>query len=531
MGGDTSGAKAPAVDHSSPVNWGREVLASVVVFLVALPLCMGIAIASGVDPALGLISGIIGGLVIAPIAGSPLQVSGPAAGLVVLVADLINDFGIGALGVAVLASGVLQIIAARLSMGRWFRATSPSVILGMLGGIGVLILAGQFHVMIDDTPHAHGLENIATIPEALYKAIFPLDGSVHHMAAAVGLLTIFTIVLWDTFKPRMLAAIPGALLGVVAGTVAAMVMGLPINLVNVPSNLMDAISLPSTSSLLMLTDMSYLGAILALAVIASAESLLSASAVDKMHTGPRANYDRELLAQGVGNTVAGLVGALPLTGVIVRSSANVLAGARTRVSAILHAVWLLALVLVFPFILTRIPTACLGAVLVYTGYKLINPKALLALWKSNRLEFGILMATLLLVVVEDLLIGVVAGVVLTATHLFWRLSHLHIERELDDDGTVILHLAGTATFVTLPRLAEALEKLPRTGRVEISVHGLSFLDHACHQEILEWQKQAVAAGVEVMLNAPVLAAKVNSREAFGSYSTTSIVPAVAPVAP
>jgi len=184
------------------VEWNREILASVVVFLVALPLCMGIAIASGAPPALGLISGIIGGLVVGFIGGAPLQVSGPAAGLAVLVWQFIEKHGLPALGWVVLGAGILQMISGALKLGRWFRAVSPSVIQGMLAGIGVLILASQFHVMMDDSPRGSGIFNLLTIPVSIYKGIFPVDGSVHHMAGAMGLISIGSIVLWTRFKPK-----------------------------------------------------------------------------------------------------------------------------------------------------------------------------------------------------------------------------------------------------------------------------------------------------------------------------------------
>ncbi len=502
-------AEVKAPTSKTSIAWGREFLASVVVFLVALPLCMGIAIASGVDPALGLISGIIGGLVVAPIAGSPLQVSGPAAGLVVLVVDLVADYGIEALGLAVLVAGLLQMVAGRLSLGRWFRATSPSVILGMLGGIGVLIFASQFHVMIDDLPRSSGLENLRSIPEAIYKGIFPLDGSVHHVAAMIGMLTIATIVLWDRFKPPVLKAVPGALMGVVTGTLVSMGLDLPLSLVNVPHSLLSEIRLPGTDVLGLLANPGYWASIMALAVIASAESLLSAAAVDKMHTGERSDYNRELFAQGVGNTIAGLVGALPLTGVIVRSSANVNAGATTRASAIFHGVWLLALVMLFPMVLARIPTACLGAVLVFTGYKLLNPANLVRTWQKDRSEFAILLTTITLIVVEDLLIGVAAGIALTAARLFWKMSRLHTAREIHPDGHPILHLAGTATFVTLPRLAEALEGLPRKGVIELRTPGLSFVDLACLEQITDWKSQVEANGGTVIMNLDELTGRLN----------------------
>src|SRR5688572_6614678 len=209
----------------------NDILSSIVVFLVALPLCMGISIASGVPPALGLITGMIGGIVVGALSGAPLQVSGPAAGLTVLVFDLIRDHGIEALGPIVLIAGLIQFVAGRLRLGQWFRAMSPAVIYGMLAGIGILIFASQFHVMLDDKPGSSGIQNLLSIPSAIVHGIFPIDGSSHELAALVGLLTIGTLIVWDKFKPRNLRFIPGALVGVVTATAAAAVFAMPLKYV------------------------------------------------------------------------------------------------------------------------------------------------------------------------------------------------------------------------------------------------------------------------------------------------------------
>src|SRR5262245_46317433 len=185
----------PGAKGGGKGSWKDDLLASVVVFLVALPLCMGIAIASGMPPAAGLITGIVGGLIVGWLAGSPLQVSGPAAGLAVVVADLIQDHGLGVVGIVIFLAGVIQLAAGLLRLGQWFRAVSPAVIMGMLAGIGVLIFASQFHVMVDDQPKGSGLDNLFSIPEGVWKGLVPLDDeSVHHKAAMIGLLTIGIIV-------------------------------------------------------------------------------------------------------------------------------------------------------------------------------------------------------------------------------------------------------------------------------------------------------------------------------------------------
>ena len=341
----------------------RDVPASVVVFLVALPLCMGIAIASGVPPEKGLLTGIIGGLVVGCISGSPLQISGPAAGLAVIVFELVSTSGLGALGPILMLAGLIQFVAGLARLGQWFRAISPAVVHGMLAGIGVLIVAGQLHVMLDAKPQPHGLANILAVPSA-YWGLWPLDGKGGEAPLAVGLLTIAAMIGWEALRPRRLKLVPGALVGVAAGTALTFALGLDIAHVRVPASLVDSIGLPSWTALSILLSPKVVLSAFAVAFIASAETLLSAAAVDRMHDGPRTAFNRELSAQGVGNLLCGLVGALPMTGVIVRSSANVQAGAATRASAVLHGLWILAAVALLPWALRAIPMATLAGVLV-----------------------------------------------------------------------------------------------------------------------------------------------------------------------
>lgn len=493
-------------------GWFKEIMASFVVFLVALPLCMGIAIAAGVPPAVGLITGIVGGLIVGWIAGSPLQVSGPAAGLVVLVFEIYQQHGIKGLGVAVLAAGVLQILAGLLQLGRWFRATSPAVIEGMLAGIGVLIFAGQFHTMIDDKPRASGLANLISIPEALYKAIFPLDGSVHHLAAAVGLLTMATLIAWNRFRPKQLKAIPGALLGIVVGSAFAFLAQLPVQLVQVPASLTESVTLPTLASFSLLADKGFLVSVFALALIASAESLLCASAVDKLHDGPRTNYNRELLAQGIGNTICGILGALPMTGVIVRSSANVEAGARTRYSAVLHGAWLLILVVALPSVLQLIPRAGLAAILVFTGYKLLNPAHIVQLYKKSRGEFAVFMVTLTMIVATDLLTGVVLGLAAAAFRLLLMFSRIELRgHQREEDGVYEVNIAGAATFLSLPKLSDELERLPAQQEVHIHIGELAFIDAACVQLLDEWENNYERAGGKVLVEWDKLEHKASTK--------------------
>lgn len=481
----------------------HDLLASVVVFLVALPLCMGIAVASGAPPATGIITGIIGGLIVGVLAGSPLQVSGPAAGLTVIVWELIHTHGFESLGVIVLAAGVIQILSAWLQIGQWFRAVSPAVIHGMLAGIGALIFASQFHIMIDDTPKGGGLANILTLPTAVLKGVLP-DGDTstpHQEAAWIGILTILTIVLWTTAVPKRFRVLPGVLVGVASATAVATFFHFPISHVTVRDSLFWVIHLPSLESLAHLFDTSIMAEALGLAFIASVETLLSATAVDQLHTGARTRYNRELFAQGVGNSFCGLIGVLPMTGVIVRSSANVQAGAKTRGSAILHGAWLLLFVSLLPFVLRLIPTASLGAVLVYTGYKLMDFQIIKDLRAHGRSEVLIFFATMGTIVCANLLTGVLLGVTLAIAKLLYTTQNLESYFAHDpDSGTLTLHIQGIATFVSLPKLAATLEQVPPLAATQVQFESLRHIDHACLNFIENWQRQHESTGGKVDLN-------------------------------
>ena len=505
------------------VSLRRDFLASLVVFMVALPLCIAIAQACGLPPEMGIITGIVGGLIVGPIAGSPLQVSGPAAGLIVLVLDFLSTrvqmagegaspySAVVALGVVVFLAGLLQLIMAVVGMGQWFRAVSPAVILGMLGGIGVVIFAKQVHEMIDDQPAASVTQNLLSIPNAVRKALTDLDATAPHHGPAVivGLVTMAFLIGWKPLAPKRLAIVPTALVAVVAGTLTAEVFGLPAERIVVQANLDEGITwLTQTALLDLIRDASVWKMAVAIAVIASAETLLCAAAVDQMHRGPRTNYDRELLAQGVGNTICGVLGGLPMTGVIVRSSANVAAGATSRWSATMHGLWLLLFVVGLPFVLKRVPSAALAAVLVYTGFKLVNWRAGRRLWRESRGEAIIFIATLLGVVFTDLLTGVLIGVALTAVKLVFTVSHLSIRPERDEDRREIhLHLEGTATFISLPRLARALESVPTGWGAHVYLDDLLFIDHSCLHLLVEWDKQHRATGGQLTLDQDGLRAR------------------------
>ena len=502
----------------------KDALASVVVFLVALPLCMGIAIASGLPPAAGLVTGIIGGLVVGAIAGSPLQVSGPAAGLAVIVFQLVQQFGVAKLGIIVLLAGVLQLTAGLFKTGQLFRAVSPAVIHGMLGGIGVLIFASQFHVMLDDGPKGSGINNLLSIPTAIMSGVFPVDGSTHHQAAAVGLVTIIALLAWLRFSPTKLKLVPAHLVAVIVAVSVAQAFALDIKFVSVPDNLLATLTFPTVQAFSALRDPDILKAAAALAFIASAETLLCATAIDQKHDGPRTNYDRELVAQGIGNALCGSVGALPMTGVIVRSAANVEAGARTRSSAILHGAWILLLVTAAPFVLAAIPVAALAAILVYTGFKLLNIPQMKKLWAQGRSEFAVYALTLLSIVFTDLLTGVMIGVAASVAKLLYTFTHLTLTTTRDAE-TYHVHIEGAATFLRLPALATALEAIPRSAELHIHIERASFVDHAALESIMSWERQAERANGKLVLEWEEIRQLNRATRALGASA------ALQPVAP
>jgi MFS superfamily sulfate permease-like transporter len=487
----------------------RELLASVVVFLVALPLCMGIAIASGMPPAKGLITGIVGGLVVGWLAGSPLQVSGPAAGLAVLVFEVVREHGMAMLGPILLLAGLLQLLAGRLKLGCWFRVTAPAVVYGMLAGIGVLIVLSQVHVMFDSGPKPSGLDNLIAFPQTLLGAIGPGSGM---QAGLLGLGTIAIMWLWEKRRPHALRFVPGALLGVGTATVVSLMMSLQVKRVEVPANLAEAIDWLRPADLLNLADPAILIAAIAVAFIASAETLLSAAAVDRMHDGQRSDFDKELSAQGVGNMLCGLLGALPMTGVIVRSSANVQAGAKTRMSAMFHGLWLLAFVVLLSSVLQSIPVASLAGVLVYTGMKLVDLKALRGLGRYGKAPMFIYAATASAIIFTDLLTGVLIGFGLTLVRLAMNASRLKINLvNLEAEGEMELRLNGAATFLKVPALTQALASVPAGTTLHVPLGNLSYIDHSCLELLEDWGRANAAQGSRLLLEQRLLKRRVEGR--------------------
>ncbi|RKH67452.1 SulP family inorganic anion transporter [Corallococcus aberystwythensis] len=467
-----SSGKAAEERPSLKAILASDLPASLVVFLVALPLCMGIALASGAPIMAGLIAGIVGGTVVGLLGGVPLLVSGPAAGLAVMVFGFIQQLGFAVTCAAVAAAGLVQVALGVLKVARSALAISPAVIHGMLAGIGILIVLGQVHIVLGGSPQSNAWNNIRELPGQI--------ADLHGPATLLGLLTLGVLIAWQFLPNGKLKKVPGPLVAVVGGTVVAAVMNADVKRVQLAADALSAIQLPSLPEGSMWG--AFFVAVLSLALVASAESLLSAVATDKLHTGPRANLDRELLAQGVANTLSGLVGGLPITGVIVRSAANINAGAKTRWSAVLHSVWMLAFVTLLGSLAAYVPLTVLAGLLVHVGLKLVNLAHIREL--RHRGELPVYLITVFGVVGINLLAGIGLGLGAAILRLLWQLGQVRVETQAVN-GVHQVSISGALTFVGVPKLSTALAKIPSGSKVEVDV-AVNTLDHSGFEALESW---------------------------------------------
>lgn len=385
-------------------NIKNDFSSSLVVFLVALPLCMGIALASGVDPISGLLAGIIGGLIIGPLAGAPLQVSGPAAGLVVIVFTIVKNDGVAGLALATLIGGAIQVTAGLLKKGEVFKLIPFSVISGMLMGIGTLILFSQFHMLFDQATASSFLGNLTKIPATLSKVV-----SEPHFLI-LPLLGFGILFGFEKISKRWNIKVPAQLIAVIGIAAIGFFFPYEVKMVQVSDNVFSKIGdgllinhFPGFTLNVVLDG-------IVLGLVASAESMLSAGAVKNLKADAEVNYSKELFAQGVGNMFAGFIGALPITGVIVRTTANIESGAKTKWSAIMHGLWLLLFVALGSSLLRHIPLSVLAVILVVIGYKLMKPAQIFKAIKEMNYDNFMLLSTWAGIIFIDLLSGVSIGI-------------------------------------------------------------------------------------------------------------------------
>ncbi len=456
----------------------QDIPASLVVFLVSLPLSLGIALASGAPPAAGLVAAIFGGIVVGILGGAPLQVSGPAAGLSVMVYNLIQNYGFKTTLLITALAGITQAILGIAKMGELTLAISPAVIHAMLAAIGALIALGQIHIILGYSPEGSAIKNILSIPEHL--------ASLHWQPLLVGVVSFLILLGWNRWIAKRVSWLPGALICVAVGTLISIPFGNEITRISITQELFSFQGMSlfdvSTSWGLVLTSA------LAVALVASAESLLCAVATDKLHRGARANLNRELFAQGIGNLASSFFGGLPVTGVIVRSSANVDAGAKTRISAILHGVWILIFASLFVTLLQQIPLAALAAVLVYIGIKLIKLDDIKTL---NEFKEGLVYwSTFAGILIFNLLAGIGIGLGVALILLLIRLTRSKItvtpRGDISTASIIDVTLSGSLSFLSVPKLTRTLRQIPVGKEVHVSF-ALFHLDHAIVEAIQAWR--------------------------------------------
>ncbi|MEX5708218.1 bifunctional SulP family inorganic anion transporter/carbonic anhydrase [Parafrankia sp. FMc6] len=498
--------------------WRHDLEASVVVFLVALPLSLGIAVASGAPVVAGIIAAVVGGVVAGAVGGVPLQVSGPAAGLTAVVAEIVATHGWRTACFVTAAAGVVQILFGLSRVARAALAISPAVVHGMLAGIGLTIVIGQIHVVLGGTAGSAAWDNLIVLPGEIVSPAVPA-------AALLGIATIALTVVW-TRLPRPLSSIPAPLAAVSMVTAASLPFDVP--RVALPDDLLGAIALPELPAG---GDWGAITlAVLTVALVASIESLLSAVAVEAMHSGPRGDLDRELLGQGAANTVSGLLGGLPVTGVIVRSSTNVRAGARTRASAILHGLWMAGFALLLAPLVGRIPLAVLAGLLVVIGIRLVDLAHIRAIARHG--ELAIYLTTVVGVVLFNLLEGVLIGIA-TALLLALRrtlVAPVHVHPPTGPGSPWRVVVEGALTFLSLPRLSRRLAEVPAGASVRLDL-AVDYLDHGAHKMLDDWIAERHRAGATVTVDEvgaaplaiPTVAARPRegrlSKSLFGGRST------------
>jgi len=466
----------------------HDLPSSVVVFLVALPLSLGIAIASNAPVLAGLIAAIVGGIIAGAIGGSPLQVSGPAAGLTVVVADLISNFGWAVTCFITAAAGAVQVLLGFSRVARAALAISPVVVHAMLAGIGITIALQQAHVLLGGKSKSTAWHNVIGLPGQIVSA--------HRPGALLGALVIAVLIAWR-WLPAAVRRVPGPLVAIVAVTVISVVLPFRVKRLDLEGSPLDALQLPGIPH----GDWGGIATgIITVALIASVESLLSAVSVDRMHHGPRTDFDRELIGQGAANVVSGAVGGLPVTGVIVRSSTNVDAGAKSRASAVLHGFWILLFTIPFAGLVDEIPAAALAGLLIVIGIQLLKPAHIETASKHG--DLAVYVVTAVSVVFLNLLHGVLIGLALAIALTGWRVIRARVEAGPAEGAWHVVIEGPACTFMALPRLTRVLASVPDGATVLVDI-SVKYLDHAAQQTISDWERRHCATGGRVRIRGPV----------------------------
>ena len=537
---------------SRSASLAKDIIAGIVVFLVALPLCLGIAVASNADPFSGVISGIIGGIVVGVLSGSHTSVSGPAAGLTAVVALQIAALGsFEVFLAAVLIAGVIQIVLGCFKAGMISAFVPSSVIKGLLSAIGIILIINQLPNVLG---HQKAAEVVAadTAEQALHAVkhenIFAdlfelLSGEFFIVPLVIGVGSTAFLLAWEKIKILKKSIIPAPLLVVVAGiSITWLLPKLNVS-VSIPDKLLVTVPIASSASeilglirmpdfLAFLTPAVYMAG-LTIAIVASLETLLNLEAVDNID--PKHRYsppNRELVAQGIGNMVAGMLGGLPMTSVIVRSSVNINSGSQSKISAILHGFLLLGFVLLLPQLLNMIPYASLAAILMVTGFKLVSPSMIHELWKAGRYQFGPFVITVVSIVATDLLIGILIGLAVSLAFILHSNYRRPIRRIVEKHlGGEVLHieLANQVSFLNKAALDQTLRNIPRGGKVLLDASRTDYIDPDILALIRDYRnKVAPAHGVQVSMRGFQSRYEMHDEVQYVDYSSKELQDGISP---
>jgi MFS superfamily sulfate permease-like transporter len=503
-------------------NWRSDLLSGFLVFLIALPLCLGISMASGFPPSAGIITAIIGGVLVSRISGSFITINGPAAGLIVVVLDAVQGLGEGdAMAgyrytlAAIVVASVLQILMGVFKAGRLSSFFPASVIHGMLAAIGIIIMAKQIHVVLGTAPEKGSslFSTIAQIPHSVMN--------LNPEIAIIGLTGLVILIIWSLLKNPILKMIPAPLVVVLVGIGLAQYFDLnhehmylflpdahflphheatvgPKFLVAISDNFMSSFYFPDFSKF---ASSEFWETVVTISLVGSLESLLSAMAVDKLDPYKRhSNLDKDLTAVGVGNLLAGLVGGLPMIAEIVRSSANVNNGAKTSWANFFHGCLLLLFVAFFPRLIHSIPLAALAALLVFTGFRLASPKAFSTVMGIGKEQLFMFMVTIIGVLATDLLVGVVIGILTKFTiHMLRgvRLNNLfkiHFLVEQINDETILVEIVGAAIFSNFMALKNAVTQIAPAKKIVFQLNNAYLIDHTVMEFMHNFQHNYEATG-------------------------------------
>ena len=501
-------------------SWKKDFQSSFVVFLVALPLCLGIALASNAPLTAGLYAGIIGGIVIGTISGSPISVSGPAAGLTAIVASAITSLGsYEAFSLAVLLSGVFQIIFSFSKGGIIGDYFPSSVIKGMLAAIGIMLILKQF-------PHAVGFDSQYMGDEDFMNAtggntftqVISAFNVFHAGAITISTIALFIMLYWEKLaakKKQFFQFIPGVLIAVISAILLNLLFKKFIpelalthdHMVNIPFNgeMKDFFSGMKLPDFGQLSNPKIYIMGLTIALVGSLESLLSVDASDKIdEEGRVTDKNRELLAQGIGNTICGMIGGIPVTAVIVRSSANVTAGAKSKLSAIFHGLWLALFVIFIPDLLNLIPLAALATMLIVVGYKLSNPELIKKMYEKGWNQFIPFIVTISAILLTNVLLGVIIG--MFVGFIFVIKSNMHKSIVVvEEDNLFLVRFHKDVSFLQKAGLQKILGAIPQGASVILDGSNSVFVDDDIIDVIEDFIKRGKSQGIKVLLKKSSLA--------------------------